>query len=85
MGIGLSEAVINRHRRWLGRKVKRITIDLGPTDNPTHGDQQPAYFNGHYDSWCSLPVAGFLSFNEEAGQYPSAHVPRPGNATAAVG
>jgi len=85
MGIALAETVIERHRRRLKRKVKRITIDLDPTDDPTHGSQQLTFFNGHYDTWCYLPVAGFLTFNEEAEQYLFAYVLRPGNATAAVG
>jgi Transposase DDE domain group 1 len=85
MGIALADTVIERHRRRLKRKVKRITIDLDPTDDPTHGAQQLAFFNGHYDTWCYLPVAGFLSFNEEAEQYLFAYVLRPGNVGAAVG
>ena len=63
MGIALADTVIERHRRRLKRKVKRITIDLDPTDDPTHGAQQLTFFNGHYDTRCYLPVAGFLSFN----------------------
>lgn len=59
MGIALAAAVIGQHRRRLKRKVKRITIDLDPRDNPTHGAQQPTSFNGHYDTWCYLPEAGF--------------------------
>jgi len=85
MGVALAGSVIERHRRRLGRKVRRITIDLDPTDDPTHGAQQLSFFNGHYDSWCYLPVAGFLTFNEEAEQYLFAYVLRPGNATASVG
>lgn len=85
MGIGLAETVIERHRRRLKRKVKRITIDLDPTDDPTHGAQQLTFFNGHYDSWCYLPVAGYLTFNEELEQYLFAYVLRPGNATASLG
>jgi hypothetical protein len=85
MGIGLAETVIERHRRRLKRKVKRITIDLDPTDDPTHGAQQLTFFNGHYDTWCYLPVAAFLTFNEEPEQYLFAYVLRPGNATASVG
>jgi hypothetical protein len=69
MGIALADTVIERHRRRLKRKVKRITIDLDPTDDPTHGAQQLSFFNGHYDTWCYLPVAGFLTFNEEPEQY----------------
>ncbi len=85
MGIALVEAVIERHRRRLKRKVKRITIDLDPTDDPTHGAQQLTFFNGHYDTWCYLPVAGFLTFNEEPEQYLFAYVLRPGNVGASVG
>jgi hypothetical protein len=85
MGVALADTVIERHRRRLKRKVKRITIDLDPTDDPTHGAQQLTFFNGHYDSWCYLPVAGFLTFNEESEQYLFAYVLRPGNATASVG
>jgi hypothetical protein len=54
-------------------------------DDPTHGAQQLSFFNGHYDSWCYLPVMGFVSFNDEAEQYLCAAVLRPGNVTAAVG
>jgi hypothetical protein len=82
----LADTVIARHRRRLqGRKVKRITVDLDPTDDPTHGAQQLSFFNGHYDSACYLPMAAFLSFNEEAEQYLCAAVLRPGNATATRG
>lgn len=86
MGEALAESVIERHRQRLGsRKVKHITIDLDPTDDPTHGGQQLSFFNGHYDTWCYLPVAGFLSFNREADQYLFCYVLRPGNAPAKLG
>lgn len=86
VGEGLAESVIERHRQRLGsRKVKRIAIDLDPTDDPTHGGQQLTFFNGHYDTWCYLPVAGFLRFNSEADQYLFCYVLRPGNAPAKQG
>jgi hypothetical protein len=85
LGVALGESVIARHRRRLGRKVKRITIDLDPTDDPTHGAQQLTFFNRHYDSWCYLPVAGFLTFNEEPEQYLFCYLLRPGNAPATRG
>ncbi|MDY0068122.1 MAG: transposase, partial [Steroidobacteraceae bacterium] len=50
MGLALADTVIERHRRRLKRKAKRITIDLDPTDDPTHGAQQLTFFNGHYVS-----------------------------------
>ena len=78
--------MIERHRRRLGtKKVKPITIDLDPTDDPTHGGQQLSFFNGHYDTWCYLPLAGFLTFNHEPEQYLFAWVLRSGNAPAKQG
>jgi len=38
--VALADTVIERHRQRLKRKAKRITIDLDPTDDPTHGAQQ---------------------------------------------
>src|SRR6266487_1482648 len=81
----LAESVIRRHAKRLRHRAYRVTIDLDPTDDPTHGAQQLSFFNGHYDTWCYLPVMGFVSFNAEAEQYLCAAVLRPGNVTAAVG
>ena len=81
----LAESVIRRHAKRLRHRAYRVTIDLDPTDDPTHGAQQLSFFNGYYDSWCYLPVLGFVSFNDEAEQYLCAAVLRPGNVGAAVG
>src|SRR5271167_3599370 len=81
----LAESVIRRHAKRLRHRAYRVTLDLDPTDDPTHGAQQLSFFNGHYDTWCYLPVMGFVSFNDEAEQYLCAAVLRPGNVTAAVG
>ena len=74
-----------RHRRRLHGRARLITIDLDPTDDPTHGAQQLTFFNSHYDTWCYLPVVGFLSFNDEPEQYLATAVLRPGNAVASAG
>src|SRR5271157_6190163 len=81
----LAASVIRRHAQRLRGRVRRVTLDLDPTDDPTHGAQQLSFFNGHYDTWCYLPVMGFVSFNDEAEQYLCAAVLRPGNVTAAAG
>jgi hypothetical protein len=82
----LAESVIERHRKRLGgRKVKNVTIDLDPTDDPTHGGQQLTFFNGHYGTWCYLPMAGFLTFNREPEQYLFSYLLRAGNAPAKQG
>lgn len=84
MGETLADAVIKRRRR-AHRKAKRITVELDPTDDPTHGAQQLALFNGHYDTWCYLPVAGFIRFDEEPEQYLFTYVLRGGRAPAKLG
>jgi hypothetical protein len=85
MGCALADTVVERHRRRLRGRVKRITVELDPTDDPTHGAQQLTFFNGHYDTWCYLPVAGFLQFDDEPEQYLFAYLLRPGNASAKLG
>jgi len=85
MGRELAETVIERHRRRLHGRARRITIDLDPTDDPTHGAQQLTFFNGHYDTWCYLPLLTFLTFGDETEQYLCAAVLRPGNAPATRG
>ena len=84
MSEALADAVIKRHRRRK-RKVRRITIDLDPTHDATHGGQQLSFFNWHYDSWCYLPLAGFLSFDNEPDQYLFCCVLRAGDAVAKTG
>ena len=79
MGDALCDAVVERHQRRLkSKKVKKITIDMDATVDPTHGMQQLSLFNGKYDTWCYLPLVGFLSFNNEPEQYLFAAILRPG-------
>ena len=85
MGRELAANVIERHRRRLHGRARTITIDLDPTDDPTHGAQQLTFFNGHYDSWCYLPLLAFVTFNAEVEQYLCAAILRPGNAPATRG
>ena len=85
MGRELAASVIERHQQRLHGRARRITIDLDPTDDPTHGAQQLTFFNGHYDSWCYLPLLAFVTFNDEAEQYLCAAILRPGNAPATRG
>jgi hypothetical protein len=85
MGYALAQRVVDRHRRRLHGRARRITIDLDPTDDPTHGAQQLALFNGHYDTWCYLPLLAFVTFNQERDQYLCAAVLRSGTAPATQG
>jgi Transposase DDE domain group 1 len=81
----LAERVIERHRKHRHGRARRITIDLDPTEDPTHGAQQLSFFNRHYDSHCYLPMVCFLTFDDEAEQYLVAAVLRPGNVCGSAG
>jgi hypothetical protein len=81
----LADVVIDRHRRRLGRKAKTIILDFDPTDDPTHGQQELAFYQGHYRTHCYLPLIGTIQFNKEKGQSLLCAVLRPGNVGAAHG
>ena len=82
----LMEGVVEQNRKRRGaRRVKRITIDLDPTEDPTHGHQQLALFNGYYDTWCYLPLLAFLTFDAEPEQHLVAAILRGGRAAASEG
>jgi hypothetical protein len=80
MSRDLENLVIARHRKRRGQKARLITIDLDPTEDPTHGQQTFSFFHGHYDSWCFLPLLGFLTFDDEEEQFLFHARLRPGNA-----
>ena len=68
LGRELEATVIRR----VGRRHSRarvVTIDLDPSVDPTHGQQPFAFFNGHYGTWCYLPMLGFLSVDGHPEQY----------------
>ena len=83
--VALADLVIEHHHARLQGRARRITIDLDPTDDPTHGQQEFTFFNGHYDTWCYLPLVATLTFNAEPTQYLVAAVLRPGNSPAKRG
>ena len=85
MGEALADVVIERHQKRLRGRARYITIDLDPTEDSTHGEQQLSFFNGYYDGWCYLPVVGFLTFNHEPEQYLFTALLRPGNAPDKLG
>ena len=78
LGTTLAQTVLLAHRERLGEGVRLITIDLDATDDPTHGQQQFALFNGYYDTWCYLPLIAAVTFNAEPMQHVVAALLRPG-------
>jgi hypothetical protein len=85
LGTALADAVLTYHRERLGDGVRLITIDLDATDDPTHGQQELALFNGYYDTWCYLPLIATVRFNTEPIQHVVAALLRPGTGTAIRG
>lgn len=58
-----------------------VVLDIDSTDDPTHGEQQLAFFHGFYDQHMFHPL---LVFDGESGQLVSATL-RPGRAHASWG
>jgi hypothetical protein len=85
LGHALADLVIGQHHARLHGRARRITIDFDPTDDPTHGQQEFAFFNGHYDTWCYLPLLGFVTFDDEPEQYLVLALLRAGNSPAKRG
>ena len=80
----LMEIVLRSCRRRYGKNVRRVVIDLDPTDDPTYGSQQLSLFNGHYGHHCYLPMMGFVSFDDHPEEHLVAAMLRPGNASGAL-
>jgi Transposase DDE domain group 1 len=78
MGETLADTVLAWHRQRLHSRARLITIDLDSTDDPTHGQQEFAFFNRYYDTWCYLPLVATVTFNAEPEQYLVAALLRPG-------
>ena len=85
LGTAAADTVLLYHRDRLGASVRLITIDLDATDDPTHGQQELALFNGYYDTWCYLPLIATVTFNTEPLQHVVAAVLRPGTGAATRG
>jgi len=81
----IADAVLERHRRRLGRRAQVVTLDFDPTVDPTHGQQAFSFYHGHYRSHCFLPLVGTIQFNRESKQRILCSVLRPGDARAALG
>ena len=64
-----------------GRRVRRITIDVDPTEDRTHGQQCFAFYNAFYGSSCYLPMVTTVQFGQEKEHYAVAPLLRPGNAS----
>ena len=52
----INRLLVKMFIQWMGRrKPKRLVLDIDPTDDPCHGRQQRALFNGFYGQYMYLP------------------------------
>jgi hypothetical protein len=61
------------------RPPKPIVLDLDPTDDPLHGQQEGRFFHGYYSCYCYLPLYVFC------GRHLLAALLRPSNIDASAG
>ena len=84
-GEALIDTIIAAHRKRLGKRVKRITIDLDGTVDPAYGHQQGVLFNAYFDRHCLYPLLATIQFDREHDQHLVAALWRAGTATASLG
>ncbi|MGC2765108.1 MAG: transposase [Candidatus Acidiferrum sp.] len=76
MGEALAVSVMRRHGKRLRHRAYRVTIELDPTDDPTHGAQQLSFFNGHYEKGA---ICRCWALSVSMRQPNSTHEPNPNN------
>jgi hypothetical protein len=52
----LADVLVDQFVERCGPAPQRIVLDLDPFADECHGHQQLSLFNGHYDSYCYLPL-----------------------------
>jgi len=80
MAVAMAERVISR----LPAQTRRVIIDVDPTEDPCHGQQEFEFFNGHYGCHCYLPVHIHIT-GDDGRQRIIGSVLRPGNSGPAKG
>lgn len=74
MAVAMARVVISQ----LPAKTSRVIIDVDPTEDPCHGQQEFEFFNGHYGCHCYLPVHIHIT-GDDGRQRIIGSVLRPGN------
>lgn len=76
-----SVAVARKVIEQLPAETSRVIIDVDPTVDPAHGQQEFEFFNGHYNTHCFLPMHIHIT-GDDGRQRILASVLRPGNSAA---
>jgi hypothetical protein len=80
MAVAMAEGVISQ----LPKGTRRVIIDVDPTEDPCHGQQEFEFFNGHYGCHCYLPMHIHIT-GDDGRQRIIASMLRPGNSGATKG
>jgi len=75
MAVAMAKRVISQ----LPKGTRRVIIDVDPTEDPCHGQQEFEFFNGHYGCHCYLPAHIHIT-GDDGRQRILASLLRPGNA-----
>jgi hypothetical protein len=74
MAVAMARRVVS----GLSSQTRRVIIDVDPTEDPCHGQQEFEFFNGHYGCHCYLPVMIHITGNDGR-QRIIGSILRPGN------
>src|SRR3990172_1040932 len=80
----MAESMAERVISQLPKGTRRVIIDVDPTEDPCHGQQEFEFFNGHYGCHCYLPVHIHIT-GDDGRQRIIGSVLRPGNSGATKG
>jgi hypothetical protein len=80
----MAESMAQRVVSQLPVGTRRVIIDVDPTEDPAHGQQEFEFFNGHYGCHCYLPVHIHIT-GDDGRQRIIGSVLRPGNSGATKG
>lgn len=50
-------------------RPKEVVLDFDPSEDPTHGQQEMTFFNGHYGTYCYLPLFVFARVTGESEEF----------------
>ena len=82
--VRMAKSMAERVMSQLPKGTQRVIIDVDPTEDPCHGQQEFEFFNGHYGCHCYLPVHIHIT-GDDGRQRIIGSVLRPGNSGATKG
>ena len=82
--VSMAVAMARRVVSQLPARTRRIIIDVDPTEDPCHGQQELEFFNGHYGAHCYLPIHIHIT-GDDGRQRIVGSLLRPGNAGSTKG